>query len=63
MMQMHGGHKEEEESQYMMGAKTPEDYEAYLKWCEDRKITMMQQQQHQELIKEFEREQEEKKRE
>merc|ERR1712127_710899 len=34
-------------------AQKPEDYEAYMKWCEERKMAVQEQQQQQDMLKQF----------
>lgn len=62
-MNGYGGGMSDDDDKHMGGAQSPEDYEAYLKWCEERKMNMMQQKQQKELMMEFEKAMEEKKRE
>merc|ERR1712241_1406202 len=45
-----GGKKEHEED-----FQNREDYEAYMKWCEERKMAMQEQERQQEMMKEFQK--------
>jgi len=45
------------------GAQNKDDYEAYLKWCEDRKIAIAEQEQQKALLEQFQKAQAEKQKE
>merc|ERR1712168_1732660 len=45
------------------GAQSKDDYEAYLKWCEDRKIAIVEQEQQKALLEQFQKAQAEKQKE
>jgi len=52
---MQQGHNGGDNGGNWWGMQSKEDYEAYLKWCEERKAALHEQQQQQELLKQWEK--------
>merc|ERR1719242_2641700 len=55
--------EEKNEMNSWWGIKTQEDQEAYLRWCEERKAQMKEQEEAQKLLRQITQQAEEKKRE
>merc|ERR1712142_912046 len=63
MMQNNQGHHEHHDNNGVMVPihQTPEDYEAYLKWCEEKRMAEAAQAQQKQLLEMYEKREEERK--